>query len=101
MSGGSWTVESIAGHPCDLFVPARRSPHGYVALYLHGVHLNRLADKLPFIEQFERHGLAVVCPHTQRSWWTDKICHEFDRTISAEQHVLKNVLPFIEQRLGA
>ena len=96
-----WTTETIAGHPCDLYLPPERSKHGYVVLYLHGVHLNRLDDKPAFIAQFDRHGLAVVCPHTQRSWWTDKICNEFDRTITAEQHVLKNVLPFIGERLGA
>jgi len=69
-----WTNESVGGHPCDIYVPPRPSPHGYVALYLHGVHLNRLHDKSRFIEQFDDHGLAVVCPLTQRSWWTDKIC---------------------------
>src|SRR5688572_17205408 len=97
---GTWTEEAIAGHPCDVYVPQRRSPHGYVALYLHGVHLNRLHDKAAFMEQFDKHGLAVVAPHTKRSWWNDKICEEFDGTISAERHVLQNVLPFIEQRLG-
>jgi S-formylglutathione hydrolase FrmB len=97
---GTWTEEQVAGHPCDVFVPAVRNPLGYVVLYLHGVHLNRLHDKAAFIEQFERHGLAVVAPMVQRSWWTDKICREFDPRISAERHVLDNVLPFIEQRLG-
>jgi S-formylglutathione hydrolase FrmB len=99
-SAMTWTTETVAGHPCDLFLPARRNPHGYVVLYLHGVHLNRLDDKPAFVEQFERHGLAVVCPQTKRSWWTDRICEEFDRTITAEQHVLRNVLPFIESKLG-
>jgi S-formylglutathione hydrolase FrmB len=96
-----WTTETIAGHRCDVYLPPQRSKHAYVALYLHGVHLNRLDDKPAFTRQFDKHGLAVVAPHTQRSWWTDKICHEFDRTLSAEQHVLRNVLPFINERLGA
>ena len=98
---GTWTEESISGHSCDVYTPPRRSQHGYVVLYLHGVHLNRLHDKQPFIEQFDKHGLAVVCPHTQRSWWTDKICLEFDPRISAQRHVLENVLPFIETELSA
>ena len=33
---------------------------------------------------------------TQRSWWTDRICEEFDAEVYAEQHLLENVLPFIE-----
>src|SRR6187549_1507189 len=96
-----WTLESVGGHPCDVYVPPRRNAYGYVALYLHGVHLNRLQDKTAFIEQFDKHGLAVVAPMTGRSWWTDKICLEFDAKITAERHVIDNVLPFIEQRLGA
>jgi S-formylglutathione hydrolase FrmB len=96
-----WTAEPIAGHPCDVYVPPQPNPHGFVVLYLHGVHLNRLHDKRAFVEQFDRHGLPVVAPMTQRSWWTDKICEEFDRTITAERHVLDNVMPFIERRFGA
>jgi hypothetical protein len=88
-----WSTQTIAGHPCDLYLPPERNKHGYVALYLHGVHLNRLDDKPAFIAQFDRHGLAVVAPQTKRSWWTDKICNEFDRTISAEQHVLRTCSP--------
>jgi hypothetical protein len=50
---GTWTEESIAGHSCDVYTPPRRNPHGFVVLYLHGVHLNRLHDKQPFVEQFD------------------------------------------------
>ncbi len=98
---GIWTQEPIAGHPCDVYTPPRPNPHGFVVLYLHGVHLNRLHDKRPFMEQFDKHGLAVVSPHTQRSWWTDRICREFDEQITAQQHVIQNVLPFIEERFSA
>jgi S-formylglutathione hydrolase FrmB len=98
---GTWTLETVGGHPCDVYEPPVRSPYGYVVLYLHGVHLNRLQDKTAFIEQFDRHGLAVVAPLTKRSWWTDKICLEFDSRLSAERHVVANVLPFIEQHFGA
>src|SRR5207245_3598411 len=81
--------------------PLRQNPHGYVVPYLHRKHLNRLHDQLAFVAQFDKHGLAVAAPMAGRSWWTDKICNEFDRAISAENHVLQNVLPFIEQHLGA
>ena len=98
---GTWTQEPIAGHGCDVYVPPRRSEHGYVVLYLHGVRLQRLDDKPAFTSQFDKHGLAVVCPDTQRSWWTDRVCREFDEKLTAQQHVLSNVLPFIEQRFAA
>lgn len=98
---GTWTEEPIAGKPCEVYVPEQRNEHGYVVLYLHGVHLNRLHDKPAFMELFDQYGLPVVAPMTQRSWWTDRICLEFDPQLTAEQHVLRNVLPFIEQRFGA
>lgn len=70
-------------------------------IYLHGVHLGRLADQPAFVDQFEQHGLPVICPVTQRSWWTDKICQEFDTRITAERHLLDNILPYVQQRWSA
>lgn len=96
-----WTEITLAGHPCDVFEPARRHEHGYVVIYLHGVHLNRLVDKPAFTELFEQHGLTVVAPMTQRSWWTDRICAEFDPKLTAERHLLDNVLPYIQERWQA
>ena len=96
-----WTEESVGGHPCDVYEPTRRNEHGYVVIYLHGVHLNRLVDKPAFVEQFERNGLPVIAPMTQRSWWTNRICPEFDPRLTAERHVLDNVLPFLERRFDA
>jgi S-formylglutathione hydrolase FrmB len=100
MARGTLSEETVGGHPCDIFVPAQRHPRNFVVLYLHGVHLNRLDTQRPFVDQFETHGLIVVSPHTKRSWWTDRICTEFDPKISAQQHLLSNVVPFIEQRFA-
>ena len=88
----------MGGHPCDVYQPPDRHPHGFVILYLHGVHLQRLHDKAPFMAAFNQHGLPVVAPHTQRSWWTDRICAEFDPELTAEAHILDNVVPFIRER---
>jgi pimeloyl-ACP methyl ester carboxylesterase len=96
-----WSEIEIAGHPCDLFEPAQPNPHGYVLVYLHGVHLHRLIDKTEFCQQFQQHGLPVIAPMTRRSWWTDRICLEFDPELTAEQHLLRNVLPFVKERWGA
>lgn len=98
MHSSNWSVENVAGHPCDIFSPRIANAHNYVVIYLHGVHQATLRDKSEFIEQFERHGLPVICPRTGRSWWSNRICAEFDANLTAEQHVLENVLPFIEQR---
>src|SRR3954470_9274129 len=61
-----WSTHTVAGHPVDVYLPPRRNEHGYVVIYLHGLHQNKLDDKQPFMEGFDRHGLAVVCPYTKR-----------------------------------
>lgn len=96
-----WSEEQVAGHLCDVYEPSSPNPHGYVVIYLHGVHMQRLTDKPAFTEQLERHGLRCAAPMTRRSWWSDRICREFDPQISAAEHVRKNVLPWIEARWGA
>lgn len=98
---GNWSQFEVAGHPCDLFEPAVPSDHGYVVIYLHGVHLGQLVDKPEFTDRFEQHGLTVVAPCTQRSWWTDRICSEFDPEVTAERHLLDNVVPYIKDRWDA
>lgn len=100
-NSGTWTTEQVGGHPCDLYEPPARNPHGYVGIYLHGVHLQRLANQPAFTAELAKQGLPVVAPVTQRSWWTDRICEEFDPTISAEKHLLTRVLPWIAERYQA
>ena len=94
-ASGSWSTIEVAGKPCDIYEPAAPSPHGYTLIYLHGVHMNRLIDQSAFTAEFERHGLRVIAPMTCRSWWTDRICPEFDPKLTAERHVLDNVLAHI------
>ncbi len=94
-AGGKWSTVEVAGKPCDIYEPATPSPHGYTLIYLHGVHMNRLIDQPAFTAEFERHGLRVIAPMTRRSWWTDRTCQEFDPKLTAERHVLDNVLAHI------
>lgn len=98
---GIWTEERVAGHAVDLYEPPQRNPHGYVVLFLHGVHLGRLVENEAFCREFDRYGLPVVGPMTARSWWTNRICREFDPVLTAERHVLDNILPFMQERYGA
>ena len=95
---GQWSEEMVGVHPCDVYQPAVLNDAGFVILFLHGVHIGRLVDNACFTDSFEQYGLPVVAPITQRSWWTDRICEEFDPELTAEQHVFQNVLPYIEQR---
>ncbi len=101
MAGGTWSTIEVAGKPCDLFVPAVPNDHGYVVIYLHGVHLARLHENAVYTELFAQRGLTVVSPHVARSWWSDKICAEFDSRLTAERHLLDNIVPYVAERHGA
>ncbi len=93
-----WSTIDLAGHPCDIFEPPQPNEHGFVVVYLHGVHLARLADHPAYVDEFARRGLPVVCPHTGPCWWTNRICPQFDPALTPERHVLDNVLPLIRER---
>ncbi|MEK6249330.1 MAG: alpha/beta hydrolase-fold protein, partial [Planctomycetales bacterium] len=98
---GSWTQIKVAGHPCDVFEPDVPNIHQYTVIFLHGVHMGRLVDKPEFEQPFNESGLRVIAPHTQRSWWTDRICPEFDKQLTAERHILDNILPWIARDWGS
>lgn len=98
---GTWSETRVAGHSVDVYEPPRRNPHGYAVLFLHGVHLGRLVENEAFCRELDRHGLPVVGPMTARSWWTNRICPEFDPQLTAERHVLDNIVPFAAERFGA
>ncbi|MEK6236286.1 MAG: alpha/beta hydrolase-fold protein [Planctomycetales bacterium] len=98
---GTWTEQTIEGHPADVYEPPEPCKEGFVVLFLHGVHVGRLIDNPVFCRSFDQHGLRVVSPITQRSWWTDKICPEFDEKVSAERFLLDAVVPWIESTWNA
>lgn len=97
-SSGSWSQIEIAGHGCEIYEPGVPNEHGYVVIYLHGVHLQRLGEHPSFTDCFDRHGLRVIAPQTKRSWWTNRICAEFDPEMTAERFVLDPVMSEIRQR---
>ena len=101
LMAGTWSEISLDGHLCDIFEPSTPSARNQVVIYLHGVHLGRLHDKTVFTDLFERNGLRVICPMTQRSWWTDRSCSEFSEEYTAEQFLLRFVLPEIADRWSA
>jgi len=98
---GNWQQQQVGDHTCHLFEPQQRNEYGYVVIYLHGIHLAQLMDKPAFVKELETHGLPVVAPESRRSWWTDRICDEFDPGQTAERYLLDEVLPFIEQSYGS
>jgi S-formylglutathione hydrolase len=93
-----WMVETIGGKTADVYQPAGIERPRFGVLHLHGYQRQTLRDRPAFTRLFDELKLACVCPHGQRSWWTDRICAEFDPAISPEQHLLQQVLPYFQER---
>ncbi len=96
-----WSEEQVAGHLCDVFEPTHPHEQGYVVIYLHGVHLQRLNDNAAFTQLFQQHGLRVVSPMTGPTWWTDRLSPQFDPQLTPERHLLDNILPCVRERWQA
>jgi S-formylglutathione hydrolase len=45
-----------------------------------------------------RHRLPCVAPRGGRSWWVDRVCPEFDPTLTGERHLLDGVVPWVLAR---
>jgi len=95
---GEWSRVSIAGKEADVYEPRQPAPHGRVILHLHGHGLTTLQNNPVFSAELERHGFRAVCPHGQRSWWTDVVCPEFDPEITPLQFLREQVVGFISDR---
>lgn len=100
-SNGSWRRIDIAGRPAEVYEPPARNPHGYAVVYLHDLDLGSLREKSAFCRELSRHGLPAVAPLAGRSWWSDKICDEFDLQLTAERHVVENVASYAASQWGA
>lgn len=95
---GTWTQQTLSGKTIDVYDPPGKARFG--VLYLHGVGLETLVDNPTYTRWLEQFRLACVCPHGQRCWWVDRVCAEFDPQITPEQFLLRDVLPFFQQRWG-
>ena len=94
---GVWTEVDIAGKRADVYEPVGGSPR-FGVLHLHGARGESLRDRPAFTRVFDELGLACVCPLAPHTWWTDRICPEFDPRQTAEQFVLHEVLPYFRGR---
>jgi pimeloyl-ACP methyl ester carboxylesterase len=95
---GTWSEINLDGKEADIYDPRQPGPEPRVILFLHGHGQERLASNPVFTQEFERHGLRVVCPRGKRSWWLDHVCREFDDSISPLEYLSASVVPFIEKR---
>ncbi|QDT01604.1 alpha/beta hydrolase-fold protein [Adhaeretor mobilis] len=94
---GIWTDIEIAGHACETYEPAHLSEHNQAVLYLHDRQQSSLRENRAFLDEFERHGLRVLCPLTGESWWADRIHEPFDTVQTAERFVLDACVPWLAE----
>jgi poly(3-hydroxybutyrate) depolymerase len=95
---GVWTRHDIGGKPADVYdLPPSIQPR-FGVLHLHGVGLTTLVENPAFSRLFDELRLVCVCPHGQRSWWGDRVCTEFDPSMTPERHLLQHVVPFFAER---
>ncbi len=93
----NWTRRDIAGKPADVYVPPGTPRPRFAVLFLHGVGLETLSDDPVYTQLFERFRLPCVSPVSGRCWWADRVCSEFDPSLTPEKHLLENVLPFFRR----
>ncbi len=97
---GTWVEQIVDGHRCEIFEPPQRHADGFVLIYLHGIPEASLQTQRPFVDRFAQYGLPVIAPGAGPTWWTNRMCPEFDRHMTAEQFVCQRVVDFIRQRWG-
>jgi S-formylglutathione hydrolase FrmB len=94
-----WLVIDVAGHPCEIFVPAEPLP-GRAVIYLHGVRERWLQEISGLRDLIEQTRLPVIAPRTGRSWWLDRIVPSFDPSITPERYVIEHIVAEIGRRFG-
>jgi S-formylglutathione hydrolase len=95
---GTWSTVEIAGKAADVYEPLGGKRPRFGVLHLHGVGLETLRDRTAFTRWFDALNLACICPHGQRCWWVDRICTEFDSTVTPERFLLDRILPYFQER---
>lgn len=93
-----WTRAEIAGKPADIYDPPGGPAPRFGVLWLHPVGGESPADNPAYTAAFARHGLAVCAPWGGEAWWADRVCPAFDPHLTAERHLLDNVLPWMRDR---
>lgn len=95
---GTWTATEIAGKPADVYEPP--APPRFAIIFLHAGDLTTLRGREVFTRLFDELRLACLCPRSGWSWWADRICPEFDPSLTPERYVVEHILPFCRKRWG-
>jgi S-formylglutathione hydrolase len=95
---GSWATIPLGSKSAEVYEPAGPAKPRFGVLYLHGVGWTTLRDQPAYTRLLDELHLACVCPHGQRCWWADRVCSEFDSSVTPERFLLERVVPYFQQR---
>src|SRR4051812_39060598 len=91
----SWTQQFLGSRTFDLYTPPK--PPRFGLLFLLDVDGKSLSGSSTFTRLLERFNLACIALPACPSWWSDRLCPEFHPTLSAEQHIMQDVLTVFRQ----
>lgn len=94
-----WQKFPVGHSSVDVFQPDGDQRPAGVVLFLHGHGEIPLTQNIVFTSLLQQHRLAAVCPAGRRSWWLDVVCTEFHESLTPQQWLLTEVLPWIQQAL--
>ena len=89
-----WTRVAIDGKAVDVFAPVDALPQ--CVLYLHSLAEETPATDAAFTAVLRQHRLRCLSPHGGWCWWADRICTEFDATVTPESFLLDTLVPLAE-----
>jgi S-formylglutathione hydrolase FrmB len=90
-----WSAVAIAGKPARVFDPP--APR-FALLFLHPVGGESVSENAAYTDQLAKHSIGCCEPFGARGWWADRVCPDFDPVVTPEQHLLRNVLPWMAER---
>jgi S-formylglutathione hydrolase len=90
----------IGNKPADIFWPVKDTRPRFGLLFLHDLEGRMPRDSPAFAQLLDAADVACVCPFGDQSWWTDRVCPEFDPRMTAERFVLESVVPYFAERWG-
>jgi len=91
---GQWRTEQVAGHPVHFYAPPSGG-RGRAIIYLHPVGQELLHDRPAFTSVLDDLGLPCACPEGKLTWWSDRVCRDFDPVLTAERWLVEHVTPAV------
>jgi pimeloyl-ACP methyl ester carboxylesterase len=95
---GTWTEDSVGGKSVDIFQPTNLDRPRFGLIFLHGIGSEYIRGNEIYSGLLDKFQIPCLGPRGQRCWWTDRVCQEFDPSLTPERHILDHVLPFFQQR---